>query len=370
MQAAILLAIVGASHCFLLAVVSHLQSQVPRASDKILTSILVIEGLRLAAMAAIGMGLAGIWLYLHSLRFAAGPLLFFYTLYLVGRPVALSWSSARHFLPLGLLTLVIFLNHTGLLNIPRQALVPPVAFVEGLLFLVYGLVSRRTLKSYRRSLLQTHSSVEHINLDWLRYVCVYIMGMGVVLIIGGVFLQVFPQTYSLNNAIVASSLTTMVFCYVISLKGIQQSRLFERLLVEESLAPAVVEEEPQDKYQTSSMSKEDADDFYRVLLEVMGSEQLFLKPKLKLRDLASATGMHPQQVSQVINQCTEKSFYDFVNNYRVEEALRLLQAEGGESSNILDIAHQSGFNTAATFYKYFRKYTGKTPKDVLRAKAA
>ena len=98
----------------------------------------------------------------------------------------------------------------------------------------------------------------------------------------------------------------------------------------------------------------------------METEKLYLQPKLKLADLAGASGMLPQQASQVINQCAGVKFYDYVNSYRIEEAMRLMRDREDDSpQSILDIALASGFNSPTTFYKYFKKYTGIAPKDFL-----
>ena len=382
MQPVTILAIVGASHCILLAVVSFLQSSTPRASDKILTAILVIEGLRMFSLAGVAEGLPpGLWLYVHFLRLVIGPLVLFYTAYMIGSPIYTGGRFFLHFLPLALAILVMTLKTVGIYDISRQDLAVATAIVESSMFIVYGYIAQQRIRAYNRSLLQSHSSLEGINLGWLRYVCMYLTLMGVILLSGVIYLSFNPQAYSQEGSILVSTLTTLVFCYMISLKGIQQSRYFERMLVESAVsqkspgtpvrpAPEPEAADDEEKYVSSSLSREDADHYYTLLLDVMEKEKLYLRHKLKLADLATETGLHPQQLSQVINQCANKHFYDFINGYRIEEVLRLLQEGDSQDQVILDIAEHAGFNSPATFYKYFRKYTGKSPRRYQQEAAA
>jgi AraC-like DNA-binding protein len=52
------------------------------------------------------------------------------------------------------------------------------------------------------------------------------------------------------------------------------------------------------------------------------------------------------------------SFYHYVNRWRVEEAKRLLLTT---DANVLNIAHDVGFNSRSAFYNAFRTVTGESP---------
>lgn len=375
MQTVSIFTLVGASHCVLLAFVCYLQSANLKSSDKILTAILVLEGLRLYSMMAIAEGRnVELWSYGQNLRLLIGPLFYLYTLGMIGKPVQWSAKTAVHFLPYLLLTLLIFINHWTFHPVARDTMTYLVAFTNGLMFIGYGTMSWKQVRKYKKRLKRTHSAVEQINLNWLRGLCFYIAGMGIALLLAVVYLLLRPAEYDFSGTVIFSTITTMALCYVISLKGIQQARVYERLLAEElerhdprrQSAEITSIKEPE-KYESSAMSKEEAEHFYQMLLNVMENEQLYLRPKLKLAELAEEVGLHPQQASQVINQCANIPFYDFVNNYRVEEAVKLLRED---KLSIIDIGAQAGFNSSATFYKHFRRHTGKSPKRYIKEQAA
>jgi AraC-like DNA-binding protein len=58
-----------------------------------------------------------------------------------------------------------------------------------------------------------------------------------------------------------------------------------------------------------------------------------------------------------------KTFYDLVNGYRVEEAKRLLLNPNNRSFTILSVGFEAGFNSKTTFNTVFKKFTGLTPTD-------
>ncbi|MDZ7608951.1 MAG: helix-turn-helix domain-containing protein [Cyclobacteriaceae bacterium] len=55
------------------------------------------------------------------------------------------------------------------------------------------------------------------------------------------------------------------------------------------------------------------------------------------------------------------NFYDFINKYRVDEFIGKLNNPANEFYTLLALAHESGFNSKATFNSVFKKNTGLTP---------
>ena len=101
----------------------------------------------------------------------------------------------------------------------------------------------------------------------------------------------------------------------------------------------------------------------------MEQETLYLHNDLRLDDLAERLGISRNQVSQVINEHFNRSFFDYINQYRVRAAQELLmETEAGETP-IAQIAFDAGFNTRASFYKAFRKFSSQPPSAFMRANA-
>lgn len=94
---------------------------------------------------------------------------------------------------------------------------------------------------------------------------------------------------------------------------------------------------------------------------VVNETDILFDPLLSMPKLADAIGATPNQLSHVLNQHLGKSFFDFVNEVRVDEASRLLIEEPNRT--ILDIATEVGFNSKSTFNQAFKKITGHTPSN-------
>jgi len=62
------------------------------------------------------------------------------------------------------------------------------------------------------------------------------------------------------------------------------------------------------------------------LLDFMESHKPYLKPDLSLRSLADQIGIHPNQLSWLLNESMGKNFNEFINNYR-DEAFKKLSKD-------------------------------------------
>jgi AraC-like DNA-binding protein len=101
------------------------------------------------------------------------------------------------------------------------------------------------------------------------------------------------------------------------------------------------------------------------LKSTMEIQKLYLDPALNLSSLSSLTNIPAKQISTVLNQHLQKSFNEFVNEYRVSEVVRRLSNQEAEKWTIAGIAYESGFNSQPTFQRSFKSLTGKTPSQYL-----
>ena len=85
--------------------------------------------------------------------------------------------------------------------------------------------------------------------------------------------------------------------------------------------------------------------------------QSFTRP-ISLTEMADKVSMTPQAFSRYFKNKTGKTFIQFVTEYRVTHACKLL-AEGALS--ITDVCFESGFNNFSHFNKTFKSQTGKSP---------
>ena len=100
---------------------------------------------------------------------------------------------------------------------------------------------------------------------------------------------------------------------------------------------------------------------YRATLEQwMETEKPYLNPEFRLADLRQILPLNRTYLSQLINAEYGCNFYQFVTNYRIEEAKRLMREY--PDMQIQDIAEQSGFASPIVFSRVFAREVGMTPK--------
>jgi len=108
----------------------------------------------------------------------------------------------------------------------------------------------------------------------------------------------------------------------------------------------------------------DKDTKYLVeLKELMEEKKVYRSEGLSLKTLSRRLSLPERHLSQLINDKLNKSFFDLVNYYRVEEAKQMLLEEEEEKRNILDIAFEVGFNTKSAFNRAFKKHTNMAPSQ-------
>ncbi len=113
------------------------------------------------------------------------------------------------------------------------------------------------------------------------------------------------------------------------------------------------------KYADKKLDQAEAQRITDKLKKVMTEKELFKNPNLKINDLAREINISGHQLSQLLNDNMEKGFTLFVNEYRINEACKLLS----EKTNLtIDaIGDEVGFNSKSTFFASFKKIKGLTP---------
>ena len=118
------------------------------------------------------------------------------------------------------------------------------------------------------------------------------------------------------------------------------------------------EEEEEEEAKTESGAE------YREKLEQwMETEKPYLNQDFRLTDLRNVLPMNRTYLSKFINAEYDCTFYQFVTNYRIEEAKRLMREN--PDMKIQQISDQCGFSSPTVFGRIFARETGLTPTEWL-----
>ncbi len=216
----------------------------------------------------------------------------------------------------------------------------------------------RLLRAYARDIKAQFSTIERVQLSWLRRrLAVYagIWGIGVSLI--SVF-RADPEAIRLISQLVAflSALNTFAMGY--------------RAMLQPDVYFGPAQAGPQRRYERSSLTPRDAAACKERLLERMERDRLYLDPEITLAKLALALDVPPAHLSQVLNELLGRNFYEFINRFRVEAAQRRLGDPAAGRDKLIAVALDSGFNSLATFNRVFKEMAGRTPSEFRREAGA
>jgi AraC-like DNA-binding protein len=145
---------------------------------------------------------------------------------------------------------------------------------------------------------------------------------------------------------------------VASVPASAQSPIVSPLVTEE---PAI-ELEPR-RYERSGLGDTEAAKLEKDLLGLMDRDRPWTDSELTLADLAARLGTTPHKLSEVLNAQIGKTFYDFVNIYRVRDVQRRIQSGEARTRKMLALALDAGFASKSTFNQAFKKHTNQTPSD-------
>lgn len=159
-----------------------------------------------------------------------------------------------------------------------------------------------------------------------------------------------------GDHIIASFLTAIIYCST-----------FTELLRPTALHQVIneIEELPEEHPQsaTSGIKEEKKLEIQQKLLAIMDGKKLYTDSLISVGKLSKLIGEPAYIISQVINEKMEASFYDWIAQYRVEEAKRLLTNPKTGQYTVEQIAEEVGYNSKSAFNKAFKKFSGQTPSE-------
>ena len=297
----------------------------------------------------------GAWLIL-------GPLYYFYVRSITGANVSVR-KLLPHFAPFILFWLILPLFTTAMVGkqqVHYGMLSTFFPFIQGMQWLqylyaglfiaqfihvlIYLVISFVVISEYESALKGNYSRIDTTTILWLKTLNVLLM---LVVVFVTIFLMLFFIYRSYDRQqdyiyVIPMAILTYLISY--KLAGVQWTN-------------GAVEDRP-GKYERTALKADAAIRIRKQLEEYMSKSRPYLNNELRLQDLAKQLNVPAYQLSQVINDQLNLTFFDYINRCRVEEAKRLIAAE--PNSTLLEIAFKAGFNNKTSFSNAFKKFTTQT----------
>lgn len=105
------------------------------------------------------------------------------------------------------------------------------------------------------------------------------------------------------------------------------------------------------------------DNYEMQLKKLIDEEKIHTDSELNEKKLAEALNIPAYMLSKLLNERIGKSFSEYINEKRIEEATKILSDPKNHNLTLFAVAVDSGFRSESVFYPNFKKYTGVTPKQ-------
>lgn len=116
----------------------------------------------------------------------------------------------------------------------------------------------------------------------------------------------------------------------------------------------------------AALPEEKQREIWESLETQMRHHHFFTDCELNLDKLANLTNINKYHLSETLNGFAGKSFYQYINEYRVSYAVKQMETistKDIEDINFLSLAYKSGFKAKSSFNRYFKDVTGFTPTE-------
>ncbi|WP_204343822.1 helix-turn-helix domain-containing protein [Psychroserpens algicola] len=184
---------------------------------------------------------------------------------------------------------------------------------------------------------------------WLHYLTYSFFGL--ILSYISYFILINFSFFNLDWAYMISFMISF-FIILISVMGYMQPDVFWGFSMEQVFTFV--------KYKKSGLSESLSLELKQKLLSLMINEKVYKENTINLERLSQKLGTSKHNTSQVINEHFKENFFEFLNDFRIEEAKELLVNDHNHL-NITEILYEVGFNNKVSFNNAFKKRTGLTP---------
>ncbi|UOB18123.1 helix-turn-helix domain-containing protein [Abyssalbus ytuae] len=222
--------------------------------------------------------------------------------------------------------------------------------LNGILFLIASFIE---LSKHTRLIPQLFENTANKKLVWLRNLLLFLLATWIIAIARPVLNFNVDSIYLLGIAV-------SVIIYLITVNQLKQQVIYSGIssdLIED------IKAKTHKKYKNSSLDHTELKEIFLKLDEYCRQEKPFLETECNLTFIAEKIWVKPNTLSQVLNIYAKKTYYEYLNDLKAEEAEKNLREKKYTMLTIDAIGELSGFRSKATFYTSFKNKYGVTPLE-------
>jgi AraC-like DNA-binding protein len=284
------------------------------------------------------------------------PLIYFYSKSLINPGLKLKWKQLWHVAPYLFVKTEAYiagiqLNFNDFFTIDASTWFKIIyGSISVLSFIGYSIPSLVIIHRYRINIKNEFSTIDRkITLGWLLFVIIFYMIFMVTSYLLGM-IKIF--THSTTYALLITYAFLLVMVYIFSFYGLLQQQIY-------ALGLGLKD----DKYKNPRLNHDIINELKEKLTALFNEKKPYLNSDLTVYIVSDQLNISRHTLTEVLNTGLGKNFYQFVNEFRVEEAIRKLKDPGYNKYSIEAIGFECGFNSRSSFYDVFKRHTGRTPSQ-------
>jgi AraC-like DNA-binding protein len=291
------------------------------------------------------------------------PFLFIYVSYILKNIKSFNPIYLLHFIPV-IAFILIYWVIIGFNNYPYESFNLYAHKYYGFILMFFPLTilsaffyifrSYTRLKKYKTNLYKQFSYTENIDFRWLRNLILITLFVWIIFSFSSFLFSKYHTKINIHDIdLIAISIAIFVLGYF----GFLRTDIFISVDLSDELKPA-------EKNEKKKIIVPDVEKQINELKAYMENKKPYLQSKLTIKQLADMLSIQSYQLSVILNDHLKKNFFDFINEYRIEEVKN--EIKYNKNYTLLGIAYDCGFNSKSSFNRIFKNYTGLTPSEYLK----
>lgn len=228
-----------------------------------------------------------------------------------------------------------------------------------LLLLFYIL---KILKNHHKRLGDFYSDIENKTLSWAKnitYVYIFFYFFWIT--------EEFAQGQFENISEyfeILSTILTLIIIFLIGYDGFTQPEIFNNSITASNEKEVLkLEAEQGNDEKINQQNEKHSIKIFHQLTEKIKDEKMFLQKDITIKTLSQKLKINEKEFSKLIKTHTDKNFYHYINQFRIEEFKQLLKTKKANHLSLLGLSEEAGFSSKSAFYRVFKLSENITPKQ-------
>jgi len=220
--------------------------------------------------------------------------------------------------------------------------------VFALQVVLFVFMGSRLVMHYNSRIANFYSNLESKTIRWVNLLLYSFVASSIMSIV----FSVIGKTIFFDNTILLliPSLIFSALLFLIGMQGYIQDHTVVDLVIDE-----------RQKHDVSDIKKFNTSILKDNLLEIFNEDAIYKQTDLKITQISSLLKTNRTYISNLINTEFSCTFNEFVNQYRIKEAKRLLIEKSLKFYSLDYVCEKSGFGSLSTFIRVFKDSEGITP---------